>query len=525
MDMSILNKASQELIKGLSLAEKAAPKETKEETVKTSKAASALAVAYEAARNAVEFRDEHLIRQAAINRILKRRLLLQQTSKKLASLLIKELIWARYLADGTVPVSRVEEIAKIIDKYRLTINQVSSTRKNRQVEWLLGIASCEIEEKLVFNPVPQILLNFVYQSLSPRLDFTEADNEIKAIQIYIAVERGFAKNSEIFIGYRLLKVFLPEWKKTTSPTPELIIKLTKSYKSIQIQLNHPLKEPLRRAVVKISPPFNLIREVIEKYPSDFSEITTNPETFSQEALTLLEEKYQQTQEKLTRASQRSIIYIFLTKMIFGILLELPFDFWLGKPNYLALSINAIFPPFLMFLLNIGVKPPDEENSHKMIAKIKEYLYQEPSEGQAKEIKQITYKGKIQTSFYWLYVVSFILIFAGIIYLLNFIGFSPVSQIIFLFFLSIVSFFAFRVRGLAKDYLLQEEERVGFLTSFKDFIFLPIIRVGQWLSDKIAYLNILSFILDFIIEAPLKTFLEVMEEWIHFVRVKKEEIIG
>jgi len=42
-----------------------------EKPITTTKAASALAVAYESARNAVEFRAEHLVRQAAIARILK----------------------------------------------------------------------------------------------------------------------------------------------------------------------------------------------------------------------------------------------------------------------------------------------------------------------------------------------------------------------------------------------------------------------------------------------------------------------
>ena len=61
------------------------------------------------------------------------------------------------------------------------------------------------------------------------------------------------------------------------------------------------------------------------------------------------------------------------------------------------------------------------------------------------------------------------------------------------------------------------------TSLMDFLFLPFIKVGQWISIQITYLNVLTFIFDFIIEAPLKAFLEVTEEWIHFIRLKKEEI--
>jgi hypothetical protein len=86
----------------------------------------------------------------------------------------------------------------------------------------------------------------------------------------------------------------------------------------------------------------------------------------------------------------------------------------------------------------------------------------------------------------------------------------------------VSFFAFRVKSISRDYVFQEG-REGFLSSLIDFIFLPTIKVGQWLSIQISRLNVLGFIFDFIIEAPLKAFLEVIEEWVRFVRAKKDEI--
>ncbi|OGM04154.1 hypothetical protein A2112_02090 [Candidatus Woesebacteria bacterium GWA1_42_12] len=41
--------------------------------------------------------------------------------------------------------------------------------------------------------------------------------------------------------------------------------------------------------------------------------------------------YSEGQTKLLRASTRSIIYIFLTKMVFGLALELPFDFFIEAP--------------------------------------------------------------------------------------------------------------------------------------------------------------------------------------------------
>ena len=111
--MKRLNQNGTDFIKGIDFALKKIA--TSEETIKTSSAATTLAVVYEAARNAIEFRSDHLIRQAAIVRILRRRFFLGQVSAKLAPILIKELIWARYLKDDFVAVSKINEIEKIID--------------------------------------------------------------------------------------------------------------------------------------------------------------------------------------------------------------------------------------------------------------------------------------------------------------------------------------------------------------------------------------------------------------------------
>ena len=98
--MDSLNQNGADFVRGVNFALKKSGGSG--ETIKTSAAASTLAVVYEAARNAVEFRSDHLIRQAAIVRILRRRLFLGQKSESLAPILIRELIWARYLKDDSV---------------------------------------------------------------------------------------------------------------------------------------------------------------------------------------------------------------------------------------------------------------------------------------------------------------------------------------------------------------------------------------------------------------------------------------
>jgi hypothetical protein len=450
---------------------------------------------------------------------LRRRLFLGQSSGRLAPLLIRELIWARYLKDDSVPIDKADEIEGIINKYRKALN---STKDRDLGEWLLNLAGCEIEEALVFNPYPQLLINFVAESLQPRIKIAGVtDERVKDIQVYIAVERSFAKNSEIFITYHLLKAIFPEWLGSNA-SDAIFSKLLDAKKEIDGNLEFPLATDVKREVNTMTPPFNVIREMVIRNPELFLKCVASKDDFDKSAKEVLEALYAENRGKLIRAETRSIIYIFLTKMIFGLALELPFDLFVGRTNFLALFINLIFPPSLMFILNMGIKIPDGENTRRILERMDEYIYGDDTPKAIEVGGRQKVESIFERIFAVVYGILFIGIFAVIIWGLNLLHFNPVSQIIFLFFLCVVSFFAYRVKGISRDYVYQEKTS-GILLSLLDFLFLPAIKVGQWLSSQISRLNVLGFIFDFIIEAPLKAFLEVIEEWVRFVKAKKEEI--
>jgi hypothetical protein len=98
----------------------------------------------------------------------------------------------------------------------------------------------------------------------------------------------------------------------------------------------------------------------------------------------------------------------------------------------------------------------------------------------------------------------------------------VSACIFLFFLSVVSFFAFRLRVAAREYIVVKPKE-KFLTVLVDFVSLPVLRAGQFLSTAVSRVNVFVYLFDFVIETPYKLFLNVLEEWFAFMKEKKEEI--
>lgn len=491
--------------------------------VTVSRTVSAAAVLYEAARNAVEFRAEHLIRRAAIERILRRRLITQSTGSGIAENLIKELLWARYLENGHVPILKIDEIQKTIEKYIALKNEVSKYSKNGEYNnWLIGIASCEIEKKLAPAPNREALINFVYQSLKDEITLeNESDPKNKNIQVYIAVHRAYAQSDEPMICFQLFQSKYPDWiDKGQEEAVKVAKDFEKTYEEIEKQLNRPAKDRLKRFIKRECAPFLVIRDLAEDDPVNFPAILADPDLLQKKAEALLNKRYLETQTKLRRAATRSIIYIFLTKMILAILIEVPFDLLLRKTNLLAITINTLFPPALMFISTANISLPDEQNTQRVIRRIKNYLYEEiPTNHNIK----INVSKPGSTAFTVVYSLTFILIFGLIIAFLNRLGFSLVSKAIFLFFLCVVSFFSYRVRLDTKDYVIMEKESA--LSPIGDFVFLPILRVGQWLSGELSQINFLIFIFDFIVEAPFKAFFNVAEEWIHFMRVKKEEIIA
>src|SRR3989344_7890960 len=78
---------------------------------------SEIATWYEKFRNAMDYREEEVVRRAAIERILKRRLLFGGNGEKIASPLMRELLWARYFPDASISEEDVNKVGHTIDLF------------------------------------------------------------------------------------------------------------------------------------------------------------------------------------------------------------------------------------------------------------------------------------------------------------------------------------------------------------------------------------------------------------------------
>jgi len=496
-----------------------------------SRTVSTFAVLYEKARNAVEFRAEHLVRRAAIARILKRRITLDNDPNAIAENLTVELLWAKYIDSSQIDDATITIISHIISKYLVVKQTVFSGAKSKHhgITWddIIGVASTEIDETIVSAAKREALINYVYQMVRPSINVVHQTPEQLNLLTYIAVERSFAQADTALITYHLIRFFEPTWI-TLQPhdTEKMVEQFIETLRRIHENTNNPVAGSIAKYLRKRLPPFLLLRDFFFEYGKEARTLIEDPIKFEETLTQIAQKRYQQIGEKVRRGVIRSIIYIFLTKMVLALALEAPVDILIVKRiDYLPLTINLLFPPFLLFLLSSFMTVPGTDNTRRLIERIKIIIYHPEEYQNSPDVFSWHPKHKrplLSGIFSILYLFTFLISFGAIAFILTKLHFNIASQAIFVFFVALVSLFAYRIRQSAKEY--EMIERQGMLEPIVDFFFLPILYAGDLLSKEIAKINFFIFLFDFILEAPLKVIFEVIEEWIRFIRTKKEEII-
>lgn len=501
--------------------------------ISVSQTVSFVAILYEKIRNAVEFRDEHLIRRAAIERILKRRILINPDGHGEGENLIRELLWARYLPNNSVTDDEVVTIQNIINKYLDLKRRVVHGRPNDTKvfinKFVNDLMTCEIEEEL--NPEAtqkkSAFLFYFYQVLKNKVEIKEISETEKDAYFYIGSEIALNRSDTAYIRYHLFKLlhgplFLlanHDYENISHKFPEIVDRIEKT-------INNPFSLRILKYIKKQVPPFLILWEVINRNQSDINEVLTNSALLWEKVEFICREKYQQTSQKLQRGAVRSVIYIFLTKTIFVIGLEFPLSRLIyGEVKMGPIITNTIFPPFLMGLLVSFVSIPSESNTKKIFERIVGILNKDPSFENSKALiaQKPRQKGRIMVfGFTLFYLLTFGVTFGLLYKILDYFSFNAISMAIFVFFISLITFFAYRIRQIAKEYALEEKESA--LTPVFDFFFIPFLSLGKFLSTEIAKYNIFAVFFDFLIEAPFKLIFNIIEEWINFVKARKEEIM-
>jgi hypothetical protein len=485
---------------------------------------SSAASFYEKIRNTIGYQEESLLRRMAIERIFRRRSLfqIQRNSHSIAMGIIWELIQAGYLKNDSVPEKKIEEIILIIDKYL----ELEAHLPNFWKSPLLGVAAVEMEAILDNTRTREIIFETVFKTICRHswiANMEEIEREKEKDKLFIVLARQVFKKDIASMYYFLIKRHFSDWfdKKIT---PHHYSELLKYQKRIEFQLSAENSNAYIKLIKNYLPMFIVLQDIAKDTSGQIHDLLESPQKLTIRINKITKHYFEDIIAKLNRSIVKAVLFILITKVILGLLVEIPYDlYFFDQIHYQSLLINLLFPPFLMFLSVSLISVPGEENSKQILEMMKKVAYGEKTKDYELIDSYPTPRTvSINAVLNLFYFTSFAATTYLLIWLLKFLEFNLASGVLFFSFLSAVSFFAFRIRKSTSE-LTVVREKENPLATILDFLLMPFLKIGYWLSKKFEKANIFIFIFDFILEAPFKLILESIEHWFAFLREKKDEL--
>ena len=415
---------------------------------------------------------------------------------------------------------------KIIRKYKVLEQHLPEDfrRQPRARNILISLIGSEIEEFFFPNNEDDFVANAFYQSIkdSVRVEAYLEESFVQT-QILIACYRSLLNTDDETLRYKLwLKQMPTEWKtfENEPEIREIALQAKEIWDSIRTALIDPLSFRLLPKLGNYAIYFSIIREIIRAYGAESDRILNDHEGLGRFTREFLEKNYKRQFSKARGSAIRAVFYIFLTKMLLAVALEVPYQLYVLRDiEYLPIGTNIAFHPLLLFLITISVRKLDDENTKAIENGVLNVL-----SGEDIRLIKINPKqtGFFNSLFLFVYSIMFLVVFGAIVLVLEKLHFSPVSIFLFICFLTLVSYFALRIRHSANRWKVSREDTRTLALAFNLFA-LPIVRAGRWLSRTFSSINLFVFVLDFIIETPFKLLLHFSDTFVSFLREKQEDV--
>jgi hypothetical protein len=538
--MNELSEATRKLISQYNLAQKQDLVQ-KTETIHVDEVAKKVAAFYEQIRTIVDWKEEHLMRRAAIIRKLKRKffdLELNNFSETgdVAESLVLELIRGGHFPNDKIEESKIGDVQKIIDKYIFILKNNPENKAGKAglnfYNWLIDVAACEIEETLAPAIREMALIEYMFSQMKEKIKVSDKVFESgllkkgeKDIQIYIAICLTLFKLDKPIISYNLIKYKYPGWQKADE---QLISKVSQEAFSTWLQIEKYMENPLANKFYNIcekyDTPYLLMGDILSTgNTSEIGREIINPSVLEDFVKDSYSKRLSTLKSRISRAAIYSTISIFVTKVLSLVLLELLIEKISGnKIDALILVADVLIPTLLMFMLVATIKRPSKKNLNIVILETIKIAYKK-EHTDVYEIKMNRKKGTAMKALLALiYVLSAFITFGLIYYVLNYFSFPITSIIIDIIFIALILFAGTAVAKRAQE-LTMEQEKEGFLSFLSDVFFLPGQGLGRWLSNKWKRYNAFAALFNALIDMPFSVFVEFLEKWRSFIKERKEEM--
>ncbi len=516
--------------------------QSKKETsvIHVDEVASKVAFFYEKIRTIVDWKEEHLMRRAAINRKLKRKFIginlnNSYEKNKIAEPLILELIRGGHFPNDKIEESKIDEVQKAINKYLFIIKNLPLTenpqKKLQFYDWITEIAACEIEE-ILSPPIRQkALMRYMFEVMKERIRINEGaiawrklKEEEKDVQIYIAVQEALFKLDHPIISYNLLKYKFPQWNSLDKEKLHEIAKnMYKVWDEIEESLLSPLGRKIYNICEKYNTPYMLIGDILsEENSSDMASKISNPEIFENLIKKAYKKRLSTLKSRLFRAAIYSTLSIFLTNSFSLIILEIPLAKLItGRFMPLTIAVDILGPTILMLILVVTIKPPPKNNLNLVVMKTIEIAY--GKKDVYYEIKTPKKRGPIiKTIVGFIYLLGACVSLGIIVKIFEIAKFPPTSIIINAIFVALITFAGLAIRKRGEE-LTIGNKKSGLFGFIFDILFLPMAGLGRWFSNKWKKYNAIAAFFNALIDMPFMIFVEFLEQWRYFLKEEKEKI--
>lgn len=493
------------------------------DTIHVPTVGSVLTTAYEQLRNASEYAEDELLQQRAIRRYFKRVLSfhVKVPTAHFAEELVTELTQAEYLTNDYITKSDVKAISHHIkqyyDAYWHYADQEHHLAKRQDFQkWTLDTLTVQCEQ-ILKNHIRQLMFaHFAYTYLQDKVtlnkllqDNEKITNDDFSIIIYIAIHRSILKSDTMTIRAALVDSF------------RIDIADTEQFVTFNRRLDYLLETKTAAFATRIIGKNGAaLRFIYTGFFGESIQSLKSPDTLEHALRTHIEGEYIALNKRLDKGILRSIFFLLITKSIVGIAIEVPYDILIyGAIIWVPLLINLFFPSVFIAFSRLTLTTPNTRNTTAVINQITGILYNDERQAAAIRLP----KESSSIGFNTAYAIMFLIMFAGLSYILYLLHFNIVQGVIFFIFLSTASFLSFRLSRQIHE-LETVNASQGAISLFRDVIYMPFIYVGQQISYRYSQVNIVAMALDILIELPLKTILRLVRQWMLFLNAKKDELI-